>query len=51
MAAQAPAFNNIMDHGPSFGNILINFGLSQKAKSRLTEDFPTATDLMASNLE
>ena len=47
----AAVFNNIMEDDPSFGNILNNFGLSLRARNRLTEDFPTANDLMASNLE
>ena len=47
----AAVFNNMMEHNPYFGTILVNFGLSQRAKNRLTEDFPTANDLMASNLE
>ena len=49
----AAAVNNVdmMDNIPSFRTILINFGLSQRAKNCLTEDFPTANDLMASNVE
>ena len=40
-----------MEDIPSFGTILVNFGLTQRAKDCLTEDFPTSNDLMASNVE
>ncbi len=41
---------NLMDNIQSFGTILLNFSLSARAKDRLTEDYPTANDLMASNV-
>ena len=42
---------NMMEDIPSFRTILVNFGLIQRAKDRLTEVFPTANELMASNVE
>jgi len=42
---------NMMEDIASFGTILVNLGLSQRSKNRLTEYFPTANDLMASNVE
>ena len=47
----AAAFNDMMEDEPSFMAILANFGLSLRARNRLTEDFPTANDLMVSNTE
>ena len=41
----------MMEDIQSFGQILTNFGLTARAKNCLTEDFPTANDLMASNVE
>ena len=51
MAAAAINNVNMMEDIQSFGQILNNFGLTARAKNRLTEDFPTANDLMASNVE
>ena len=49
----AAPLNNVdlMDDEPSFGTILLNFGLSLRARNHLTEDYPTANDLMASNVD
>jgi len=51
MAAAEMNNVNMMEDIQSFGQILNNFGLTARAKNRLTEDFPTANDLMASNVE
>ena len=51
MAATVTNYVNMMEDITSFETILLNFGLSQKANNRLTEDFPTANNLMASNAE
>ena len=51
MAAAEMNNVNMMEDIQSFGQILTNFGLTARAKNRLTEDFPTANDLMASNVE
>ena len=51
MAAAANANIDMMEDDQSFENILDNFGLSQRARNRLLEDFPTANDLMASNTD
>ena len=51
MAAAAINNVNMMEDIQSFGTILINFRLTQRVKNRPTEDFPTANDLMASNVE
>ena len=45
-AAQPGAFNDIMDHDPSFDTILNSFGLTVRARNRFTEDFETARQLM-----
>ena len=40
-----------MDSDQSFETILTSFGIIQRATNRLTEDYVTANDLMASNVE
>lgn len=40
---------NIVDDAPSFGTILSNFGLSDRAKARLVEDYPDIQSLMDSS--
>jgi hypothetical protein len=49
----ALAVNNVimMEDTQSFGILLLNFGVSLRAKGRLTEDFPTENDLMTPNEE
>ena len=44
-------FANMMDSDQSFETILIIFGITQRATNRLTEDYVTANDLMASSVE
>ena len=49
--AEGNKFANRMDSDQSFETILTSFGITQRAMSRLTEDYVTANDLMASNVE
>ena len=44
-------FADMMDSDQSFETILTSFGITQRATNRLTEDYVTANDLMASNVE
>ena len=44
-------FADMMDSDQSFETILTSFGITQRATDRLTEDYVTANDLMASNVE
>ena len=44
-------FSDMMDSDQSFETILTSFGITQRATNRLTEDYVTANDLMASNFE
>ena len=44
-------FANMMDSDQSFETILTSFGITQRAMNRLTKDYVTANDLMASNVE
>ena len=46
----APQVTNMMTDEPSWLTILDNFGLSNRARNRLAEDYVTANDLMASNV-
>ena len=41
----------MMDSDQSFETILTSFGITQRETNRLTEDYVTANDLMASNVE
>ena len=42
---------NMMEDNPAWIVILANFGLAVRSIDRLTEDYLTANDLMASNVE
>ena len=42
---------DMMDSDQSFETILTSFGITQRATNRLTEDYVTVNDLMASNIE
>ena len=44
-------FANMMDSDQLFETILTSFEITQRATNRLTEDYVTANDLMASNVE
>ena len=44
-------FANMMHSDQSFETILTSFGITQRATNRLTEDYVTANDLMASKVE
>ena len=44
-------FANMMDSDQSFEMILTSFGITQRSKNRLTEDYVTENELMASNVE
>ena len=44
----AHVFNDIMDDNNAWDTILTEFGLSERARQRFTEDFPTARELMLS---
>ena len=44
-------FADIKGSDQSFDTILTSFGITQRATNRLTEDYVTANDLMASNVE
>ena len=46
----AAAVDMMLDE-PSWLTILTNFGLSARARDRLVQDYPMASDLMASNIE
>ena len=41
----------MMDSDQSFETILTSFGITHRATKRLTEDYVTENDLMASNVE
>ena len=49
--AAGSQFADMMDSDQSFETILTSFGITQRATNRLTEDYVTANDLMASNVE
>ena len=42
---------NMMEDNPAWMVILANFGLAVRSIDRITEDYSTANDLMASNVE
>ena len=44
-------FVDMMDSDQSFKTILTSFGITQRATNRLTEDYVTENDLMASNVK
>ena len=44
----AHVFNDIMDDNNAWDTILMEFELSERARQRFTEDFPTARELMLS---
>ena len=44
-------FADMMDSDQSFETILISSGITQRATNRITEDYVTANELMASNVE
>ena len=44
-------FADMMESDQSFETILTSFGITQRATDSLTEDYVTANDLMASNVE
>ena len=44
-------FPDMMDSDQSFKTILTSYGITQRATIRLTEDYVTANELMASNVE
>ena len=44
-------FANMMDSDQSFETILTSFGITQRATNRLTEEYVTENDLMASKVE
>ena len=44
-------FTDMMDSEQSFETILTSFGITQRATNRLTENYVTANDLMALNVE
>ena len=49
--AQANQDGNMMEHDDSFEDILINFGITNRAIVHLTEDYGTANDLLASDVK
>ena len=44
-------FVDMMDSDQEFVTILTSFGITQRSTNRLTEDYVTENDLMASNTE